>query len=584
MITLGIHAYTHDSAAAIVKDGRILAAVEEERFNGTKHSDAFPEQAIGYCLQAAGVDLQQVDIVAVSWAPFYQLGHRILSLVRHFPKSLEGLKPSRDRRIRGNLDLWSAIHGIPRKILQTFGRAPGTRFIFYRHHDCHAASAYYVSPFKRAAILTCDACGEWDTTVYYRAMEDRIEQLACDRMPNSLGLIYGAFTQYLGFQEKCDEGKVMALAAMADPVYLNQMKQVFRLNGKNGLTLDQRYFKFQYSTKNKLYSQALIDLFGPPPAAGNHPPLISRQIAASVQTQCEEVLIGMIHRLTRESGLRDICIAGGVALNSKANGRLLEQGVLDRLFVQPAANDAGTALGAALLAHIAQGATPINRVAFSPYLGPEAAPAQCRQAVSGRALHCREVTAPARVAAGLLAAGQVIGWHQGRMEWGPRALGNRSILADPRDPQMKDRVNARVKFREAFRPFAPAILAEAQKDYFRCAHPVPHMTHVLTVRENMAERIPAAVHVDGTARLQSVGHQDNTVFSELIRSFGTMTGVPVVLNTSLNVQGMPIAAWPEQSLACLEKTDLDFLVLGSLVLCKTEEKKRLLTKVMGDLQ
>ena len=583
MITLGIHAYTHDSAAALVRDGEIIAAAEEERFNGHKHTDAFPAGAVSFCLERAGVSLDQVDVVAVAWQPFYLLGHRVRHFLRHLPLSLRGLAPSPDGDIKGNLDLWNSIRRIPRTMARRFGPAPRTRFVFLPHHDCHAASAYYTSPFARAGLLTCDACGEWETSVYYQGAEDGLTRLGRDCMPHSLGLVYGAFTQYLGFKEKCDEGKVMALAAMAEPAYLEAMGQIFGLDGNQSLWVDTSFFRFHYDTKNRLYGRRFTARFGPAQTPGAEPTLRDKQIAASMQLQCENVLGAMLGRLRAETGCRDFCLSGGVALNSKANGKLLEEGVVDSLLVHPAANDAGTALGAALLAQADQVGRAEQRRPFSPYLGPESTPEQCGQAARESGLYCLQTARPAELVARLLTESQVVAWHQGRMEWGPRALGNRSILADPRDAAMKDRVNAKVKFREAFRPFAPAILAEAQGDYFACGHPVPHMTHVLTVRPHMRERIPAVVHVDGTARLQTVAAGENPDFHRVIKAFERLTGVPVVMNTSLNVQGMPIALEPRHSLTCLRDSDMDYLCLGSWLLCKDEDKFRRLKQAEAAL-
>ena len=376
----------------------------------------------------------------------------------------------------------------------------------------------------------------------------------------------------------------MALASMAPPAYLDQMEKLFRLDPRGSLRVATDHFRFHYDTKNRLYSQKLVQRFGPPPASGDNPSTRSKQVAASLQAQCENVLAGMFKKASRLTGDRDFCLAGGVALNSKANGWLVEQRVVDRLFVQPAANDAGTAMGAALLAFVSQGGGRIKRKPFSPYLGPESAINDCRSEIAAAGLFCRELHQPAEIVAGLLVQGQVLGWHQGRMEWGPRALGNRSILADPRDIRTKVRVNAKVKFRESFRPFAPAILQAAQKDYFRCEHPVPHMTHVLTVRENMVGHIPAVVHVDGTARLQTVTKEDNPKFADLIQAFYRRTGVPIIMNTSLNLNGMPIAAGAQQSIRCLTDSDLDFVIIGNLAVCKSEDKLALLDAVENELR
>ncbi len=583
MISLGIHAYTHDAAAALVRDGEIVAAAEEERFNGRKHTDAFPKEAIHYCLQAAGVELAQVDCVAISWQPYHKLVQRVMNLFRYFPASLAGFSSSDDGRIKGNLELWNAIRKIPQTLQHHFGATPKTRFSFLRHHDCHAASAFLVSPFKDASILTCDACGEWETSGFYQGRGQNMELLHSDVLPDSLGLIYGAFTQFLGFQEKCDEGKVMALASMAPPAKLARMKEIFDLDKDGAFKVDTSFFRFQYDTKGNLYSPKLEKWLGP--SRNDKEPLevYHMEIASSMQEQWEAVYSHMIRSLVAQTGCNDLCLAGGAALNSKANGRMLEDGVAGRIFVQPAANDSGTALGAALLASSLEGDLQ-KKVEFSPYLGPQSSFSQCEKVVNDAGLYCLEVDDPAEIVAELLTRGQIIGWQQGRMEWGARALGNRSILADPRFAQTKEHLNARVKFREAFRPFAPAILEEFQSDYFSCHHPVPHMTAVLTVKEKMIETIPAVVHVDGTARLQTVNRKENRLYYDMIKAFYKRTGVPVVLNTSLNVQGTPIALGAKESVACLMGSGMDFLCLDRLLVCKSEEKKKLMDQVMNRLR
>ncbi len=582
--TLGVHGYTHDSAAALVRDGVVVAAAEEERFDGRKHSDSFPRAAVAFCLKQAGITLADVDEVAVAWQPGRNLVERAAALVRHFPRSLRSLSASEDGRIRSSLEIWNGIRRLPRTLVGEFGPAPRTRFSYRPHHDCHAASAFLVSPFDRAAILTCDACGEWDTTVSYAGDGARMRQLASDTMPHSLGLVYAAFTEFLGFKVKCDEGKVMALAAFGEPVYRELLRGMFSVDGGARLSVATRYFRFHFDTKSRFYSQELCRALGPAQTPGTVPSRRDKDLAASLQEATERVLQAKVEQLVESTGTREVCVAGGVALNSKANGWLLEQGVVDRLFVQPAANDAGAALGAALLAYWDAASHERPRAEFSAYLGPDTDSRDARDVAGGLGLHVRAVPQPEELAAELLCRGRIVGWHQGRMEFGPRALGNRSILADPRRAEMKDRVNARVKFREPFRPFGPAILAEAQPEYFAVDHPVPFMTHVLTVRPAKRDAIPATVHHDGTARLQTCSRTGNPLFYSLIRAFERRTGVPVVLNTSLNVAGMPIAARAEQSLRCLAGSDLDYLVVGDTVIWKDEAAGRLVDEIERGLR
>ena len=347
MITLGVHAYTHDSAAALVCDGKVIGAAEEERFDGRKHSDAFPRGAIAYCLDEAGISLRDVDEVGVAWSPMLQLHLRLLAMLRYMPASLRGLFPSLDGRIDGSLRIWSSIWRLPNRILREFGPAPRTRFSNLVHHDCHAASAFLASPAEEAAILTCDACGEWDTTVCYSGRDSSLERLEAESMPHSLGLVYSALTQFLGFKVKSDEGKVMALAGMGKRSYRAEIARLMALDTEGRLEVDPAFFRFQYDTKGLFYSPGLVDLFGPAQTPGRPPSERDADIATSLQELTEEVLARKLERLRERTGATAFCIAGGVALNSKANGRMVESGVVDRLWVQPAANDAGAALGAA---------------------------------------------------------------------------------------------------------------------------------------------------------------------------------------------------------------------------------------------
>lgn len=579
-ITLGVHGFTHDSAAALVRDGEVLAAVEEERFNGVKHTDVFPKAAVDFCLKHAGISFADVDEVAIAWQPWRGFINRIAALARYFPGSLRILRGSEDGRIKSSQEIWSSIRRLPRTLVEHFGPAPRTRFRYLTHHDCHAASAFHVSPFTRAGILTCDACGEWDTTVAYVGNGRQFRQLAADSMPNSLGLVYAAVTEFLGFKLKCDEGKVMALAAFGDPAACEaEMARMFSVDGDAALSVATRFFRFHFDTKGHFYSKRMCEVFGPAQTPKTTPSQRDKDLAAALQEGTERVIRAKFEHLAARTGHRDFCLAGGVGLNSKANGALLEQGVVDRLFVQPAANDAGSALGAALLAYWEGAGGERTPQDFSPYLGPDTNADEGARAARELGLNVRRIGRPEELAAELICQGKIVGWHQGRMEFGPRALGNRSILADPRRREVKDHVNAKVKFREPFRPFGPSILAEAQREYFLVDHPVPYMTHVLTVRPEKRDAIPATVHHDGTARLQTCSREGNPLYHALISAFARRTGVPVVLNTSLNVAGMSLAAYPEHSVQVLAKSDLDYLIVGDVVMWKNEEAGRLIDAI-----
>ncbi|MFN7974333.1 MAG: carbamoyltransferase C-terminal domain-containing protein [Acidobacteriota bacterium] len=447
------------------------------------------------------------------------------------------------------------------------------RYRYVRHHLTHAASTFFASPYDEAAILSVDAAGEWATTMYARGQGNRIQILGEIPYPHSLGFAYGAITQHLGFRICCDEGKVMGLAPYGKPRHREFFRRIIRfdkdqpIDSGKGLVLDLDYF--QHHLGQQIYgSPKLTEALGPPRAATD--PLEDRHadIAYGIQERCEEVMMQMSEKIKEVTKSDRLCLAGGVSLNSVANGKILERGPFQDVWAQPAANDAGGALGAALfVAHVVHD-QPRRFVMEHASFGPSFGDAELAHAAKRSGLpHARRASI-ARDVAKLIAAGKIVAWFQGRMEWGPRALGNRSILADPRRPDMKDVLNARVKHRESFRPFAPAVLQDRAADFFASGYPSPFMLLVSGVREARRSSVPAITHVDGTARVQTVTAEANPRFHELLREFDRLTGVPMLVNTSFNVMGQPIVCTPEQAIECFNGTGIDALALGSFLLWK----------------
>jgi len=565
VVLLGINAYAHDSAVALLDGPRILAFVEEERFNREKHTTAFPDRSLRWVLEHHGLDLSDVDELAFFLKPWQLIASRTARALRYLPRSLVQFTTYRPGNALRILALGSYLRN------GSFGarRAPRFRLRYVDHHLAHAASAYYLSGFEEAAILSIDGAGEDITTWFGRGMGHRIVRRHCVRLPHSLGLLYSAVTDYLGFKPWGGEGKVMGLAPYGDPArYRSAMHGLLHWNEDGRFELDLRYFDFHVTGWTRWISPAFEQVFGPrrPPQSE----LTSRHqdVAAALQEVVEDAALALVRHLHRLVPSRNLCLAGGVALNSVMNGRIRREGPFEHMFVQPAANDAGTALGGALL--IAHGLLGLPRVE-SPevvYLGPEYSAADHEAAARDLGLVIERPDDAVERTAELLAAGKIVGWFQGRMEVGPRALGNRSILADPRDATMKDTLNHRVKHREAFRPFAPSVLEEHAAEWFEGVASSPHMLLVFPVNPARRGRVPAVTHVDGTARVQTVSARSNPRFHRLIAAFGRRTGVPMLLNTSFNVQGEPIVCTPSNAVHCFKGTDMDYLVLGDLVLRK----------------
>ncbi len=569
-VTLGLSSFYHDSAAAIVVDGQVVAAVQEERCSRIKADASFPQRAIDECLSIAGVTVGQVDHVAFYEIPALKFDRLIETFLAAAPRGFG--------TFRAAMPSWLATK---LKVRDHVRRQLGPRLAqgmkYCPHHLAHAASAFYPSPYDEAAILTIDGVGEWATAGIFHGCGRNIKPLAEQRFPHSLGLLYSAVTTYCGFEINSGEYKLMGLAASGQPrLAAAMLNEMVRIGEDGSVRLDQSYFDYCHGWR---MTSAKFDRFFGRAARRVNDPIdeLDRDLAASVQAITELAMAKMTRYSLQQTGTRRLCLAGGVALNCVAVGRLVSDGVVDELWVQPAAGDAGGAVGAALwLAHehlqIAR-SSHVNDSFRGGFLGTSYNDSEIQSAIARSGLASRVVQCDVELCdqvAKRLASGAIVGWFQGAMEFGPRALGHRSILADPRDAEMRDRVNAVIKHRESFRPFAPAVLRERLADFFavdgRAQVDLPYMTTTVTVTK--PDLIPAVTHVDGSARVQTVDRDRNPLFAMLIESFGRRTGVPVLLNTSFNDRDEPIVCTPDDALACFLATGLDLLVIGKCVLEK----------------
>lgn len=574
---LGISAYYHDSAAALLCDGEIVAAAQEERFSRRKHDAAFPSRAAAFCLERAGLTIADVDVVAFYEKPLLKFERLIDTYLAFAPRGLPSFVAS--------MPVWTREKLFQRALLRRGLAAlpgadagPAQRIVFPTHHHSHAASAFYPSPFARAAVLCVDGVGERSTTSAWLGEGNQLRPLWTLDFPHSLGLLYSAFTQYLGFRVNSAEYKVMGLAPYGEPRYVDRiLGTLLDLKEDGTFRLDMRYFGF--ATGLTMTNGAFHALFGGPPrepegALGQR----EMDLARSIQAVSEEVVLRLARTLCRETGEARLCLAGGVALNCVANARIAREAGFEDLWIQPAAGDAGGALGAALVAwheHLGAPRSPGPGDAMKgALLGPAFDDAAIDETLRryGAISHAPpdEETLLAQTAA-LLADGGVVGWFQGAMEYGPRALGNRSILGDPRDPGMRSRMNLKIKFRESFRPFAPAVPRDEAAAHFMLDRESPYMLLVAQVAEASRAGLPAVTHVDGSARVQTVRAEDNPRFHRLISAFARCAGCPVLVNTSFNVRSEPIVCTPEDAYRCFMKTGMDHLVIGGRILHKSEQ-------------
>jgi carbamoyltransferase len=593
MYVLGISAYYHDSAACLVRDGEVVAAAQEERFTRRKHDHRYPARAVEFCLRHAGVTPDRLDYVAFYDKPLLKFERLLETYLDYAPRGLRSFLMAMPLWLREKL--W-----IREQVTKESGFKG--QVLFTEHHESHAASAFFPSPFESAAVLTMDGVGEWATSSYGYGRGSELHLLSELHFPHSLGMLYSAFTYYTGFRVNSGEYKVMGLAPYGEPRYVRQiLDELVDLRDDGSLRLNMRYFNF--ASGLTMTSREFDRLFGGPPRAPESE-VTQREmdLARSVQEVCEEAMLRMARHAHRETGERNLCLAGGVALNCVGNGRLLREGPFERVWVQPAAGDAGGSLGAALSAwyqylgnerrveEVCRGRADGMKGA---YLGPEFTSDEIEEFLVTTGARYRRVehSELAETVARLLADEKVVGWFQGRMEFGPRALGARSILGDPRSPRMQSQMNLKIKFRESFRPFAPSVLRERVADYFELDCDSPYMLLVAPVRGELRRElaadeerlfgieklnvprstIPAVTHVDYSARVQTVRREDNPVYYELLAAFERLTGCAVLVNTSFNVRGEPIVCAPSEAFACFMRTEMDALVLGDFVLLKSEQ-------------
>ena len=586
---LGISAFYHDSAACLLRDGEIVAAAQEERFTRKKGDASLPVNAIDYCLAEGGIEVDDLAYVGFYDKPLLKFERILETYLGVAPRGFRSFLQAGPLWIKEKLYM-------DRELRDTLGFEG--EILYSEHHESHAASAFFPSPFREAAILTMDGVGEWATATWGIGRGDDIELLQELHWPDSLGLLYSAFTYYTGFKVNSGEYKVMGLAPYGEPRYVDTiLTELVDLKEDGSFRLNQKYFN--YLTGLTMTNGAFDELFGGPPRVPETK-ITQREmdLARSIQDVCEEIMLRMARTVHRETGQENLCLAGGVALNCVGNGRILREGPFERLWIQPAAGDAGGALGVAQLIWHRYCRQPrrLNDCKDGmqgAYLGPAFTPAQIKSYLDSQGAEYERLDREALIerVAEILAAENVVGWFQGRMEFGPRALGSRSILGDPRSPRMQAKMNLKIKFREGFRPFAPSVLREHVSDYFELDRESPYMLLVAPVKKqrqipmteeqqslwgidklNVARSdIPAVTHVDYSARVQTVSKETNPDYYALIREFQNVSGCPVVVNTSFNVRGEPIVCTPEDAYRCFMRTDMDYLAIGPYLLDKQEQ-------------
>jgi len=590
---LGISCYYHDAAASLLKDGQLVAAAEEERFSRIKHDYGFPRLAIQFCLDSAGITGKDLDYVVFFEKPFKKLDRILSTVLQTYPQSW---KVFRESMITWVLDkLWVA------GTLESEIGIPRDRVLFSDHHLSHAASAFLCSPFEESAIMTVDGVGEWVTATWGVGRGNGIKLKKQIEFPHSIGLLYSAFTAFLGFEVNEGEYKVMGMAPYGQPKYVDKVWKVVHQHSDGSFTLDMDYFSFHRST-DQTFTPKFAELFGEPrpkdlnfftegtgfPKYFGDPPANYAElcklnqhyadIASSIQKVTEELLVNMARNVHQQTGMKRLCIAGGVGLNSVANTRIMRETGFEELYIQPAAGDGGGSLGAALWAYHTLLGHPRNFVMKHAYWGRANTSEEITSFLRASNIpyhECRSEDELLDSVVRHIIDGKVIGWSQGRFEWGPRALGARSIIADARNPEMKDIVNSKIKFREPYRPFAPSVLADKAATYFDLHNPPMHyparyMLYVVPVRPEHHATLPAITHVDGTGRLQTVFREESPLYYGLIERFGQATGVPVVMNTSFNLKGEPIVTTPANAFNTFKKSEMDLLVLNQFLIEKSE--------------
>jgi carbamoyltransferase len=567
MYSLGISCYYHDSAAALLQDGHVIAAVEEERFSRKKFDDGFPKKAIEWCLSDVKIKPHQIDSVAFYDKPILKFERLLDNYIAVAPRGLSSFLDTIPKWLHKRLWIKSEI----KKTLKGFNG----EIIFPEHHMSHAAHAFYTSPFKESAILTIDGVGEWSTTSFGYAVDNSIKITNDIRWPHSLGLFYSAFTYFLGFKVNEGEYKLMGLSSYGTPKYYDLiLDNLIDVKKDGSIRLNMKYFAFTHD--KVMTNNRFAELFGIPPKTKDEKTRqIHFDIGASAQKVLEDVILKMANHIYEKTKMKNLCVGGGVALNGVANYLLLKKGPFENIHIPPSPGDAGSAVGCAQYLYYIHHNNPriietdtAKLIHENVYVGPSFSDEEITKFLDSKNISYEQFDRKSLLekTAQLIADGNIVGWYQGKMEWGPRALGCRSILADPRKEEMKDILNAKIKHRESFRPFAPSILEEYASDYFDIDTPSPYMLMVAPVKK--PKDIPAVTHVDGTGRLQTVSRDVNPLYYDLINEFYKITKVPVIINTSMNVMGEPIVNTPEQAYQMIVKTDMDCIVMGNILVRK----------------
>ncbi len=572
MLILGIN-NMHDASATLVADGRVIAAAEEERFTRKKHHIGFPANAIRYCLDDAGIKITDLDAIGVSWKPWV-LSRRVYNVLKDLTTSMKSFRAKANRGMGQMGNEWYQLFTMRHLIEQSFGKGR-FKFHYLDHHLCHAVSAFYPSNFERSAVLTIDGAGESNTTALWAGEGTGLEELETVSLPHSLGQFYAAVTAFLGFRPQADEYKVMGMASYGEPTYADLFRErVVRIQ-KDGTFRIRANFLGYHLARQGVFLKEATRALGKNRMPNEEITKRHFDIAKSAQVVVEEVLFHLLNRLHDKTGTENLCMAGGIALNCVANGKIHENTPFRNIFIQPAAGDNGTSLGAALYLYHQYSHLPRRYTMKDAYLGPAFSEKECEAALKSFDLPFRKLPEErlCNTLAESLSKEELVCWFQGRMEWGPRALGNRSLLADPRGKDIKELINVKVKQREPFRPFAPSVLEEESTKFFENPFPSPFMIFAFRVREGQQDKIPAVTHVDGTARPQTVSRETNPRYWRLIRAFGEKTGVPLLLNTSFNVQE-PIVCTPRDAISCFLRTEVENLVLGDLLVERASFSKK----------
>lgn len=583
MIVLGFNCYGHDSAAALMINDKVVFAVEEERLNRKKHFGGVPKHAIQACLDAGNITLADVDHIAFFWKPSISYAKIPVYLLKFWDKVPALLREQRSFSVEENLGMLNYLKDmrkLPETLKSLFPSPKGYKFQFHtlEHHFCHAASAFFPTPYEDAAILTIDGAGEWTTSMLAHGKGNEIRKISTVDTPYSLGAFYQAVSRHLGFKLIEGPGKLMGLASYGqqDSDAYQKMKKLVKLTDDGGFQLDMSYFCYHYTRKSGV-TKKFTDLFGPSKTEGKDWTDHELNVAAAAQHVVEDVILHMARHLKKVTGSENLCMAGGVALNSVTNGLIAKEGMFKNIFIQPAAGDSGTALGAALLLNHGTFKRKRKWIMDTAFLGPSYDDASIEAALTKHQLPFKKTKEHFNFAAKQLAKGHILGWFQGKMEFGPRALGNRSIIANPTVAEMKTILNARVKFREGFRPFAAIVLEEDCGKYFDSDFPNPYMLLVYNVRPEYLGKLPSITHVDNSVRIQTVNQTENPEMRQLLEAFKRETGYSVLVNTSFNIKGEPIVATPEDAVHSFARADMDYLVIGDYIVAKPGDEKALET-------